>query len=60
MRDWDTIEFPHVALGLVPEILDTIDVVVAIRKELGMVDPEMVEVRDIQRVVALPAVGIDD
>ena len=47
MRRGNTIEFPHVALGLVPEVLNTIDVVVTVCKELGMVDPEMVEVRDI-------------
>jgi hypothetical protein len=27
---WNTIEFSHVPLGLVPEILDAIDMVVAI------------------------------
>jgi len=31
----DTIEFPHVALCLMPEILDAIDVVVTVRKERG-------------------------
>jgi len=52
----NTIEFTHMALGLVPEILDAIDMVVAVCKEFGMVDPEMVEVRDIQPVVAFPAI----
>ena len=56
----DTIEFAHVALGLIPEVLDAIDVIATVCKQLRMVDPEAVEVRDIQRVVALPAVGIDD
>ncbi len=56
----DTIEFAHVALGLIPEVLDAIDVIATVCKQLRMVDPEVVEVRDIQRVVALPAVGIDD
>ncbi len=44
---WDTIEFPQVALGLVPEILDAIDVVVTVGEELRMVDPEVVEVRHV-------------
>ncbi len=57
---WDTIEFPQVALGLVPEILDAIDVVVTVGEELRMVDPEVVEVRHVQLVVGLPAVGVDD
>jgi len=56
----NTIEFTHMALCLVPEILDAIDMVVAVSKEFGMVDPEMVEVRNIQPVVAFPTVGIDD
>ncbi len=60
MRCWNTIEFPHVALCLVPDVFDAIDVVMTVRKELGMVNPEVVEARNIQRVVALPAVGVDD
>jgi hypothetical protein len=32
------------ALDLVPEILDAVDVVVAVSKELRMVDPKVVEV----------------
>jgi len=36
----NTIEFTHMALGLVPEILDAIDMVVTVCKEFGMVDPE--------------------
>ncbi len=44
----DTIEFPQVALDLVPEILDAIDVVVTVGEEPGMVDPEVVEVRHVQ------------
>ena len=36
------------ALGLVPEILDTIDMVVAVGKQLGMVDAKMVKVGHIQ------------
>ena len=39
----NTIEFTHMALGLVPEIFNAIDVIVAVCKELGMLDPEMLE-----------------
>ncbi len=56
----DTVEFAHVALGLVPEILDPVDVIMTVCKELGMIDPEVVKARDIQHIVATPAVGIDD
>jgi len=33
----NTIEFPHVALGLVPEILDAVDVISTLSKEFGLV-----------------------
>ena len=54
------IEFPHVTLRLVAEILDAVDLVLLVCKELGVVDPKVLEVRNIQRIVALPAVGIND
>ena len=47
-------------LGLVPEILNTIYVIVAISKQLGMVDAKVMEIGYIQHVIAPPAVGIDD
>ena len=56
----DTVEFPHVALGLVPEILDPVDVVSGVCEELGMVDPVMLERTDIQRIIPVPAVRIND
>ena len=52
------IEFTHVPLRLVPKILNTVDVIPLVGKELGMVDPEVLEVRYIQHIVGLPAVGI--
>ena len=44
MRLENTIEFTHVALGLVPEILDAVDVIVAVCEDLRMVDAEVMEV----------------
>ena len=41
---WDTVEFAHVTLGLVPEILDTIYVIVAVSEQLGMVNAEVVKI----------------
>ena len=52
------IEFTHVPLRLVPKILNAVDVIPLIGKELGVVDPEVLEVRHIQHIVGLPAVGI--
>ena len=60
MRLRNPVEFTHMALRLVPEILDTIDVIVSVCKEYGVVDPEVFEVRHIQHIVGLPAVRIDD
>lgn len=47
----NTVEFAHMTLGFVPEVLNAIDVIVAISKEFGMVDPKVVKVRDIQYIV---------
>ena len=55
-----TVEFTHVALGLIPEILDAIDMVVAVCEELRTVDAEVMDVRHIQHIIAAPAVGIND
>ena len=40
----NTVEFAHVPLGLVPENLNAIDVIVAICEELRIVDTEVMEV----------------
>ena len=40
----DTIEFAYMTLGLVPEILDTIYVIVAVSEQLGMVNAEVVKI----------------
>jgi len=50
----------HLALRLVPKILDIIDVVPIVREELAVIDPEVVKVRYVQHVVAGLAVRIDD
>ena len=53
---WNTVEFAHVTLRLVPEVFDPVDVSLIVCKEFGMVDPEVVKGRNIQDVVALPAI----
>ena len=47
-------------LGLVPEVLDTVDVVVVIGEQLRMIDTDMMEVRDVERVITCPGVRIND
>ena len=56
----DTVEFPHVPLGLVPEILDPVDVVPAVCKQFRVIYAVVFERTDIQRVVAAPAICVDD
>ena len=56
----NTVEFSHMALGLVPKILNPVNVILLVCKELGMVDPEVMKIRYIQHVVAAPTVGIND
>ena len=60
MRLWDPVEFTQLALRLVPEILDPVDVILLLGKELRVIDPKVFEIRHIQRIVSLPAVSIND
>ena len=60
MRLGNTVEFAHMTLGLVPEILNSIDVICFVCKQFGMVDTEVLEVRNIQYIISSPAVRIDD
>ena len=53
---WNTVEFTHMTLGLVPEILNPVDVILLVCKKFGVIDPEMFEVRYVQDVVPAPAV----
>jgi len=56
----DAVVLAQMPLGLVPEVLDAVDVVaVAIGVVLLMVDAAMSEARDVEIVVGEVAVGID-
>ena len=48
------------AFGLVPKVLNPIDVVLLVCKAFGVVDSKMFKVRNIQNGVGLPAVRIDN
>ena len=41
---FDTVKFAHVTLGLIPEILDAVDVILLVGKELGMVDSPVMKI----------------
>ena len=46
--------------GLVPEILNAVDVIMTVCKELRMINAKVAEIGYIQHVVAAPTVRIDD
>ena len=60
MRPWYAVETAQVSLGLIPEVLNPIDVVSAIRKKPRMIDPYMMEVRNIQHIISLPTIRINN
>lgn len=45
---------------LVPEVLDAVDMVAPIGKQLAMIDPKMVEVGDVEHIIATIAIGVDN
>lgn len=47
----DTIISPHVAFGLVPEILDAVDVVAILGEKFRVIDAMMVKFGDAQHIV---------
>ena len=56
----DAVVFAHMTLGLVPKILDPVDVILLVCKELRMIDPAVMEVGNIQRIVSSERVRVDD
>jgi len=56
----NTVKFTHMTLGLVPEILNAVDVICLVCKQFGMVDTEVFKVRYIQHIIPSPAVRIYD
>ena len=54
----NTVEFAHVPLGLVPKILNPVDVILLVSKEFGIVDPKVMEIRYVQHIVTAPAKGV--
>ena len=56
----DAIVAAEMAFGLAPEVFDAVDVVALIGEALAVVDPEMVELGDVEDVVGAEAVAVDD
>ena len=60
MRLRDAVVAAQMPLGLVPEILDAIDVVGAVDERVLMVDPLMVEFGNIEGIIGSVAICVDD
>lgn len=61
MVPWNTVVFSEVTLGLVPEILDAVDMSMLVGHELlEVIDPMVMEAGDIENVVDAEGVGEDD
>jgi len=56
----DAVEPSGMALGLVPEILNPVDMVLPVNEPLRMVNPDVVKVRDVQRIIAPEGVRVHD
>ena len=56
----DAVETTHMTLGLIPEVLDAIDVVLLIGEQLGVVDAVVLETRYIEHVIGTKGIGVDD
>ena len=56
----DTAVLSNMPLRLVPEVPDTVDVVLAINKPFRVVGPDVMKIRDVEGVVAGKAIHVDD
>jgi hypothetical protein len=57
---WDAVEAAHMTLGLIPEVLDAVDVVLLIGEQFGVVDAVVLETRYVEHVVGAEGIGVDD
>lgn len=48
------------AFGLVPEVFDAVNMVAPIRKQLAMIDPKLMEIGDVEHIIATIAISVDD
>ena len=60
MGGGDAVETTHMTLGLIPEVLDAVDVVLLIGEQLGVVDAVVFEAGYIEHVVGAEGIGVDD
>ena len=56
----DAIVAAQMMLGLVPEILDPVDVIVLVSEQDGVVDAEVLELGHVEYIIASERISIDD
>jgi len=57
---WNAVIFAQLALGLLPEVLNSVDVISApVDERLGVVDAVMFEAGDVENVVTRQSIRID-
>lgn len=59
MLPGDAVVAPQMPFGLVPEIIDSVDVVALVGEQFGVVDPHVMELGDIEHIIAAKGIGID-
>ena len=56
----DPVETPKTALRLVPEIFDSVDMILGVGEQFGMVDPTVMKFGHVKGIVGIECVGVDD
>ena len=56
----DAVIASQVPLCLVPEVLDAVDMIPVLCEQFGVVDPDVLELGDVQHVIGPKAIGVDD
>lgn len=57
---WNAVVATQMAFRLAPEVLDSVDVVVALGKVLSVIDPVVLKFRNIKLIIGFVAIGIDN
>ena len=57
---FDAVKSAHMALSLVPEVLDAVDVILLVSKQFRVVDAHVMKIGHIQRVIRPEGVRVND
>ena len=54
----NTIKFSHMPFGLIPKVLNPIDVILFVSKQFWVIDPVVLKLRHIQHVIRTVVIGV--